>query len=122
MILDHRFRTTIVAIDPGLGILEFDRHRLSLNCSFQMSELHFHVHDASTTYRASIRVLHVLIVTKMMDTVATTHEHNGLRRSEHVFTAYRAVTVCRTLNTAMGIANRNRQTHTASLYLKGELI
>ena len=93
VILYYGFCTTVIAIHPSLCVLELGRHGLVLDCSFEVSKLHFHVHHASTTYRASIRVLHVLVVTEMMNTVATGHEHDSLGRSEHVFATYGAVTI-----------------------------
>ncbi len=93
VIFYYSFCTTVVAIHPSLGVLELGRHGLVLDCSFKVSKLHFHVHHTSTAYRASIRIFYVLVVTKMMDTVATGHEHNSLGRSEHVFATYRAITV-----------------------------
>ena len=34
MIFYYRLRTAVIAIDPGLRILEFRRHGLVLDCSF----------------------------------------------------------------------------------------
>ena len=119
MILYHSLCTAIVAVNPCPRILELNWHWLVLDGSFEVSELHLHVDNASTAYRTPIRIFHVLVVTKMVDTVAAAHEYHCLGRSEHVFTAYWAITVCGALNATMGISNGNRETHATSLAISG---
>ena len=85
VILYYRLDVAVVAVYPGFGVLKMRRHGLALNGSLQVSELHFHVDDASAAYRTPIRTLHVFVVAAMMDAVATPHEDNSLRRCEQVF-------------------------------------
>lgn len=79
MVLDGRSLITVVAVDRGFGGLEFGRHGLAFDGTFQVSELHFHVDDAPAADGTTIRSFHVFVVAAMMDTVATSHEDNSLR-------------------------------------------
>lgn len=58
----------------------------------------------------------MLVVAAMMYAVSTSHENDCLRRSKHVFSAYRAVTICRSLNTAMRISDGNMNADAAGLF------
>lgn len=79
VILDRRFRITIVAVDPSFRVLKLGRHGLAFNGALEVPELHFHVYNASTAYGTAVRSLHVLVIAAMMDAVATPHEDDGLR-------------------------------------------
>ena len=45
----------------------------------------------------------MFVIASMVDTVTTPHEHYSLRRCKHVLAAYRAITVSRTFDAAMGV-------------------
>ena len=74
-----------------------------------------HVDNASAADGTLVGILHVFAITSMMYTVTTLHEHHSLRRREHILPTYRAVTVSRAFNAAMGVSNRYSHAHTTSL-------
>lgn len=116
MKLDRAFLVAVVTVDPGFGVLEFGRHGLALDGTLQMPELHFHVDNTPTADGATIRSFHMLVVTAMVDAMATSHEDDSLRRCEHVLAAYRAVTVRRAFYTTVGLSNANGETNAARLF------
>lgn len=94
MIFDNGFGIAIIAVDPCFSILKFRRHWLGLDRSFQVSELPFHVDDASAANWTSIRAFHMLVIASMVYTVAASHEDYCLWRCKHVFAADRAIAIC----------------------------
>lgn len=105
MISDRSFGIAIIAVDPCSSILEFGRHWLGFDCSFQMPELPFHIDNTSAADWASIRAFHVFVVASMVYAVAASHKDYCLGRCEHVFAADGAITICRALDAAMGVLN-----------------
>lgn len=51
----------------------------------------------------------------MVNTVSTTHHNHSLRRCEHIISTNRAIALRGTLNTAVGVLDRDRQANTACL-------
>lgn len=107
MILDGRLCTAIVAIHEGFGVLEFWRHGLRFNGSFQVSELPFHVDYTPAADRTPVGTFLMFVIAPMMYAVATRHENYGLWRGEHVFTTNRTVTISRPFYTAVRVSNRD---------------
>lgn len=91
MILYGGFGGAVVTINPHLRIAKLRRHGLTFDFAFQMPELNIHIDHAPTTYRTSVRGVHVFIVTPLVNAVPATHEDNCSRGIEHVLSAYRAV-------------------------------
>lgn len=116
MIPYHGLCTAVIAIYQCLCILELCRHRLKLNRTVQVSECRLHIRDGLATYRATIRALRILGKTFMVNAVTTSHDNHGLRRSEHIITADRTITLSRPFNASMGSFNRYGQAHTACLF------
>ena len=117
MILHACLGTTIITIDPGLGIFELWWHGLSVNRTIELLELHLHVDHASAAYRAPIGILHVFVVAQVMNAMTTRHEDHSLRGCKHIFAAYRTVAINRSLDASVGISNRYRQASTTRLDL-----
>lgn len=65
-----------------------------------------HVDNTSATDRTLVGTFHVFSIASLMYTMTALHEHHSVRRREHVLAAYRAVTVSRTFDAAMGVLDR----------------
>lgn len=115
MVLDRSLSTAVVAIDPGVGVLELRRHGLTFDGAVEVAELHFHVDDAAAADRTAVGALHVLVVAEMVDAVPAPHEDDRLGGGEHVFAADGAVAVGGAFDAAVGVADGNGHADTASL-------
>lgn len=115
VVLDRSLSTAVVAVDPGVGVLELRRHGLTFDGAVEVAELHFHVHDAAAADRTAVGALHMLIIAEMVDAVPAPHKDDRLGGGEHVFAADGAVTVGRAFNAAVGITDRNGHADAAGL-------
>lgn len=115
MILDRSLSTTVVTIDPGVGVVELRRHGLALDGAVKMAKLHFHVDDAAAADGAAVGSFHVLVVAKVVDAVPAAHEDDRLGGGEHIFAADGTVAVGGTLDAAVGVADGNGHADAARL-------
>ena len=104
MILDRGLCGAVVAVYQSFRILELGRHRLTLNQTFKVLELHLHVLHTPTADGTSVSLFHMLVIAQVVDTMATAHEDDGLWRRKHVLSADWTVAVGRALNASMCIA------------------
>ena len=97
----------IIAEYVSFCVFELWWHRLSGNIKVILSEREFHVHHTFAAKWAFVRSLHVSAPAKVMNAMATSHEHYRLRGCEHVFTANRTIAVSGALDTFVAILDRH---------------
>lgn len=115
MVFNRSFGAAVITVHPGFRVLKLGWHGLTFDRTLQVAELHFHVHYAAAADRAAVGGVHVFVVAALVDAMAAAHEDHGAGGTKHVFPAYRAVTVCRSLDAAVGVADRHGDANAACL-------
>lgn len=102
VVLYRGFGGAIVALDDSSRVGKLLGHRLTLNGLRELLPLEFHVDGAFLARGALVRSFHVLVIASFMQIMPTWHGHNGGRRVEQIFAAYRAVAVGRAFDALVG--------------------
>ena len=105
MVFDGSLGAAVVAVDPGVCVLELGGHGLAFDGAVEVAELHFHVDDAAAADGATVGSFHVLVVAEVVDAMAAAHKDDGLGGGEHVFATNGTVAVGGSFDAAVGVSN-----------------